>query len=111
VLGLPPSPGPAPLLECPQPVQSQSLLRPVSPVPAPSPYTGPTRGLAERREPASRPASPVRASRTSGRAPRQRPPAVPCTYQMALRSSTASQRVPLPSPPESFVPVLSDTGV
>ncbi|CAI7807065.1 unnamed protein product [Closterium sp. NIES-53] len=40
VLGLPPSPGPAPPFECPQPVQSQSLLQPVSPLPAPSPYTG-----------------------------------------------------------------------
>ncbi|CAI7748866.1 unnamed protein product, partial [Closterium sp. NIES-53] len=108
VLGLPPSSGPAPSLECPHPVQSLSLLPPVSPLPAPSPYTGPTRGLAERREPASRPASPVRAARTSGRAPRQRPPAVPRTHQMALRPSTASQRVPLPSPPESSLPVLAD---
>ncbi|CAI7836567.1 unnamed protein product [Closterium sp. NIES-53] len=80
VLGLPPSSGPAPSLECPQPVQTLSLLPPVSPLPAPSPYTGPTGGLAERREPASRPASPVRAARTSGRAPRQRPPAVSRTH-------------------------------
>ncbi|CAI7910005.1 unnamed protein product [Closterium sp. NIES-54] len=108
VLGLPPSGGPAPSLECPDPVQSLSLLPPVSSLPAPSPYTGPTGGLAERREPASRPASPVRAARTSGRAPRQRPPAVPRTHQMALRPSTASQRVPLPSPPESSLPVLAD---
>ncbi|CAI7804698.1 unnamed protein product [Closterium sp. NIES-53] len=49
--------------------QSQSPLQPVSPLPAPSPYAGPTRGLAERREPASRPASPVRTTRTSHRAP------------------------------------------
>ncbi|CAI7915573.1 unnamed protein product [Closterium sp. NIES-53] len=42
VLGLPPSTGPAPPLECPQPVQSQSELHPVSPLPSPSPYTGPT---------------------------------------------------------------------
>ncbi|CAI7812770.1 unnamed protein product [Closterium sp. NIES-54] len=49
VLGLPPSPGPAPPFECPQPVQSQSQLHPVSPLPAPSPYTGPTGDLAERR--------------------------------------------------------------
>ncbi|CAI7908443.1 unnamed protein product [Closterium sp. NIES-54] len=48
VLGLPPSPGPAPPLESPQPVQSQSLFQPVSPLPAPSSYTGPTGGLAER---------------------------------------------------------------
>ncbi|CAI7742119.1 unnamed protein product, partial [Closterium sp. NIES-54] len=81
---------------------------PVSPLPAPSPYTGPTGGLAERREPASRPASPVRAARTSGRARRQRPPAVPRTHQMALRPSPASQRVPLPSPPASSLPFLAD---
>ncbi|CAI7737005.1 unnamed protein product [Closterium sp. NIES-53] len=69
VLRLPPSPSPDPPLECPQPVQSQSLLRPVSPLPAPSPYTGPTGGLAERRAPASRPAC------TSRRTSRPRPPA------------------------------------
>ncbi|CAI7777595.1 unnamed protein product, partial [Closterium sp. NIES-53] len=108
VLGLPPSTGPAPPFECPQPVQSQSQLQPVSPLPAPSPYTGPTGGLAERREPASHPASPVRNARTSRRAPRPRPPAVPGTHQMALRPSTAPLRVPLPSPPESSLPVLAN---
>ncbi|CAI5533090.1 unnamed protein product, partial [Closterium sp. Naga37s-1] len=108
VLGLPPSTGPAPPLECPPPVQSQSQLQPASPLPAPSPYTGPTGGLAERREPASRPASPVRVARTSGRAPRPPPPAVPGTHQMALHPSTAPLRVPLPSPPESSLPVLAD---
>ncbi|CAI7886471.1 unnamed protein product [Closterium sp. NIES-54] len=108
VLGLPPSTGPAPSLECPQPVQSPSLFQPVSPLPAPSPYTGPTGGLAERREPASRPASPVRATSTSGRALRQRPPAVPRTHKMALRPSTASHRVPLPSLLASSLPVLAD---
>ncbi|CAI7775708.1 unnamed protein product [Closterium sp. NIES-53] len=108
VLGLPLSTGPAPPLACPQPVQSQSQLQPASPLPAPSPYTGPTGGLAERREPASRPASPVRAARTSRRAPRPRPPAVPGTHQMALRPSTAPLRVPLPSPLESYLPVLAD---
>ncbi|CAI7823613.1 unnamed protein product, partial [Closterium sp. NIES-53] len=108
VLGLPPSPGPAPPLECPQPVQSQSSLQPVSPLPAPSPYAGPTGGLAERREPASCPALPVRTTRTSHRAPRPRPPAVPGTHQMTLRPSTAPLRVPLPSPPESSLPVLAD---
>ncbi|CAI7780099.1 unnamed protein product [Closterium sp. NIES-54] len=99
VLGLPPSPGPAPPFECPQPVQSQSLLQPVSPLPAPSPYTGPTGGLAERRAPASRPASPARPACTSRRTSRLRPPAVPGTHQMALRPSTAPLRVPLPSLP------------
>ncbi|CAI7793846.1 unnamed protein product [Closterium sp. NIES-54] len=108
VLGLPPSTGPAPPLACPQRVQSQSQLQPASPLPVPSPYTGPTGGLAERREPASRPASPVRSARTSRRAPRLRPPTVPGTHLMALRPSTAPLRVPLPSPPESSLPVPPD---
>ncbi|CAI7859374.1 unnamed protein product [Closterium sp. NIES-54] len=108
VLGLPPSRGPAPSFACPQPFQSQSLLQPVSPLPAPSPYTGPTGGLAERRAPASRPASLARPSCTSRRTSRPRPPAVPGTHQMALRPSTASLRVPLPSPPESSLPAFPD---
>ncbi|CAI7829426.1 unnamed protein product, partial [Closterium sp. NIES-54] len=81
---------------------------PTSPLPAPSPYTGPTGGLAERREPASRPASPVRAARTSGHGSRQRPPPVPGTHRMSLRPSTAPLRVPLPSPPASSLPALAD---
>ncbi|CAI7732660.1 unnamed protein product [Closterium sp. NIES-54] len=108
VLGLPPSLGPAPPFECPQPVQSQSLLQPVSPLPAPSPYTGPTGGLSERRAPASRPASPARPACTSRRTSRPRPPAVPGTHQMALRPSTAPLRVPLPSPPASSLPAFPD---
>ncbi|CAI7753059.1 unnamed protein product, partial [Closterium sp. NIES-53] len=108
VLGLPPSTGYAPPLAFPQPVPSQSQLQPASPLPAPSPYTGPTGGLPERCEPTSRPASPVRAARTSRRAPRSRPPAVPGTHQMALRPSTAPLRVLLLSPPESSLPVLAD---
>ncbi|CAI5996763.1 unnamed protein product [Closterium sp. NIES-64] len=108
VLGLPPSTGPAPPLECPQTVQSRSQLVPPSPLPAPSPYTGPTGGLAERREPASRPASPVRAARTSSRAPRPYPLAVLGTHQMGLRHSTSPLRVPLPSPPKSSLPILTD---
>ncbi|CAI7746998.1 unnamed protein product [Closterium sp. NIES-53] len=108
VLGLPPSPRPAPPFECPQPVQSQSLLQPVSPLPAPSPYTGPTGGLAERRAPASRPASPARPACTSRRTSRPRPPAVPGTHQMALHPSTAPLRVPLPSPPASSFPAFPD---
>ncbi|CAI5971597.1 unnamed protein product, partial [Closterium sp. NIES-64] len=73
VLGLTPPPPP---LEGPQPVRSQPQLQPASPLPAPSPYAGPTGGLTERREPASRPASPVRTERASGRGSRQRPPPV-----------------------------------
>ncbi|CAI5536128.1 unnamed protein product, partial [Closterium sp. Naga37s-1] len=83
-------------------------LQPASPLPGPSPYTGPTGGLTERREPESRSASPVRAARTGRRVPRQRPPAVPGTHQMSLRLSTAPQRVPLPSPPASSLPALPD---
>ncbi|CAI7924713.1 unnamed protein product [Closterium sp. NIES-53] len=110
VLGLPPSTGRAPPLACPPTVQTQSQLQPASPLPAPSPYTGPTGGLAERREPASRPASPVCAARTSRCALRPRPPAVLVTHQMALRPSTAPLRVPLPCPPGSSLPVLADPG-
>ncbi|CAI7916704.1 unnamed protein product [Closterium sp. NIES-54] len=104
VLGLPPSSGPAPSLECAPPVQSESQLQLTSALPAPSPYAGPTGGLAERREPESRPASPVSTSRTSRRAPRPRPPAVPGTHQMTLRPSTAPQRVSL----LSSLPALAD---
>ncbi|CAI7750854.1 unnamed protein product, partial [Closterium sp. NIES-54] len=93
---------------CPQPVPSQLQLQPTSPLPTPSPYTGPTGCLTERREPTSRPASPVRAARASGRGPRQRPPPVPGTHRMSLRLSTAPLRVPLPSPPESSLPALAD---
>ncbi|CAI7917119.1 unnamed protein product [Closterium sp. NIES-54] len=107
VLGLPSSPGPPPPLECPQPVPSQLQLQPASPLPAPSPYTSPTGGLAERREPASLPASSIRAARTSGRSSRQRPP-VSGTHRMSLRPSTAPLRAPLPSPPESSLPALTD---
>ncbi|CAI7851201.1 unnamed protein product, partial [Closterium sp. NIES-54] len=91
----------------PRPYFVPLLEQPVSPLPAPSPYAGPTGGLAERREPASRPTSPVRTTRTSRRAPRPRSPAVPGTHQMALRPSTAPLRVPLPSPLESSLPVLA----
>ncbi|CAI7777294.1 unnamed protein product [Closterium sp. NIES-54] len=108
VIGLPPSLSPAPSLECPPPVQSESQFQLVSPLPAPPPYAGPTGGLAERREPESHPPSPVRTARTCCRVPRQRPPAVPGTHPMALHPSTAPQRVPLPSPPDSSLPALAD---
>ncbi|CAI5482823.1 unnamed protein product [Closterium sp. Yama58-4] len=83
------------------PLSTGLPLQPGSPLPAPSPYTEQTGGLTERREPASRPASPVRTARTSRRVPRPRPPPVPGTHQMALRPSTAPQRVPPPFPPPS----------
>ncbi|CAI7870885.1 unnamed protein product, partial [Closterium sp. NIES-53] len=112
VLGSPlsPSPPPPPPFLSPLPVQSQSQLQPTSPLPGPSPYSGPTRGLTERREPESRsvspesrPASPVRTVR-AGRVSLPRLPPVPGTHSMTLRPSTASQRVPLPSPPASSLP-------
>ncbi|CAI7915910.1 unnamed protein product, partial [Closterium sp. NIES-54] len=91
----------------PQPYFVPLLEQPTSPLPTPSPYTGPTGGLTERREPASRPASPVCPARASGRGPRQRPPPVPGTHRMSLRLSTAPLHVPLPSPPESSLPALA----
>ncbi|CAI7917932.1 unnamed protein product [Closterium sp. NIES-54] len=110
VLGSPPSPGPPPPFLSPPPVQSQSQLQPAPPLPGPSPYSGPTRGLTERREPESRPvspasrsASPVRTVR-AGRVSRPRLPPVPGTHSMTLRPSSASQRVPLPSQPASSLP-------
>ncbi|CAI5483920.1 unnamed protein product [Closterium sp. Yama58-4] len=83
-------------------------LLPGSPLPAPSPYIEQTGGPAERREPASRPVSPVRTGRTGRRVPRPRPPAVPGTHLMALRPSSAPQRVPLPSPPASSLRYVPD---
>ncbi|CAI7807965.1 unnamed protein product, partial [Closterium sp. NIES-54] len=99
-------PPPPPTLESPPPVQSQP--QPASPLPAPSPYTGPTGGLTERRKPASRPASPVRTARASGRGSRQLPPPVPGTHRMSLRPSTAPLRALLPSPPVSSLPALAN---
>ncbi|CAI7744993.1 unnamed protein product, partial [Closterium sp. NIES-53] len=108
-LGSSPSPGPPPPpFLSPSLVQSQSQLQPASPLPGPSPYSGPTRGLTERREPESRPALPVRTAR-AGRVSRPRLPPVPGTHSMTLRPSTAPQRVPLPSPPASSLPDGPDT--
>ncbi|CAI7751664.1 unnamed protein product, partial [Closterium sp. NIES-53] len=88
----------------------RSQLHPASPLPGPSPYSGPTRGLTERREPESRPvspesrpASPARTVR-AGRASRPRLPPVLGTHYMTLHPSTAPQRVLLPSPPVSSLP-------
>ncbi|CAI7898153.1 unnamed protein product [Closterium sp. NIES-53] len=87
------------------PDQSQPPLQPASPLPAPSPYPEQTGGLTERREPASRPASPVRIGR---RVPRPRPPPVPGTHAMAFRPSSVPLRVPLPAPPESSLSAVRD---
>ncbi|CAI7846588.1 unnamed protein product, partial [Closterium sp. NIES-54] len=115
VLGLLPSTGPTPPLLRPPPVKSPSQLQPASPQPSPSPYSGPTSGLTERRETESQPVSPescpgssVRPVRTSRRIPHQCPPSIPDTHSMTLRPSTAPQRVHLPSPPASSLPALAD---
>ncbi|CAI7768470.1 unnamed protein product [Closterium sp. NIES-53] len=114
VLGLPPSPVPTPPFLSPPPLQSQLQLQLASPLRGPSPYSRPTRGLTECREPASRPvspesrpvspescsASPVRTFR-AGHVSRPRPPPVLGTHSMNLSPSTAPQRVPLPSSPAS----------
>ncbi|CAI7739080.1 unnamed protein product [Closterium sp. NIES-54] len=59
------------------------------------------RPLTERREPASRPVSPVRSAR---HVPRSCPPLVPGTHVMALRPSSVPLCVPLPHPPECSLP-------
>ncbi|CAI7733029.1 unnamed protein product [Closterium sp. NIES-54] len=91
----------------PRPYYVPLLQQPTSPLPGPSPYSGPTRGLTERREPESRPAShesrsesPVCTVRAGRRVSRPRPPPVPGTHSMTLCPSTAPQRVPLTSPPD-----------
>ncbi|CAI7847383.1 unnamed protein product, partial [Closterium sp. NIES-54] len=87
------------------PDQSQPPLQPTSPLPAPSPYTEQTGGLTERREPASSTASLVRTGRC---VPRPRPPPVPGTHAITLRPSSVPLHVPLPPPPESFLPAHLD---
>ncbi|CAI7899494.1 unnamed protein product [Closterium sp. NIES-53] len=62
-------------------------------------------GLTERREPASRPVSPVCTAR---RVPHSRPPPVPGIHTMALRPSSVPLCVPLPAPPESSLPEVPD---
>ncbi|CAI7856727.1 unnamed protein product [Closterium sp. NIES-54] len=94
----------------PPPVKSQSQLLPAPPLPGPSPYSSPTRGLTERREPESRPVSPASRSASpvrtvpAGRVSRPCLLPVQGTHSMRLRPSTASQRIPLPSPPTSSLP-------
>ncbi|CAI7784426.1 unnamed protein product [Closterium sp. NIES-53] len=91
--------------ERPRPYFSQSSLQPASPLPVPSPYTEQSGGFTERREPASRPVSPILTARS---APRSRPLPVPGTHTMALRPSSVPLRVPLPTPPESSLPEVPD---
>ncbi|CAI7828620.1 unnamed protein product, partial [Closterium sp. NIES-53] len=85
--------------------KSQPPLKPVSPLPAPSPYTEQAGGLTERREPAPHPSSPVRTGR---RVPRSPPPLVRGTHARALRPSSVPLHVPLPPPSESSLPANPD---
>ncbi|CAI7730142.1 unnamed protein product, partial [Closterium sp. NIES-54] len=87
----------------PRPYFIPLLQQPASPLPAPSPYAEQTGGLIERREPASRPASPVCMAR---RVPRPRPHPVPSTHAMALQPSCVQLRVPLSPPPASSLPTV-----
>ncbi|CAI7821082.1 unnamed protein product [Closterium sp. NIES-53] len=105
VLGTPPNAALTPPLLCPPLDQSQPPLQPASPLPAPSPYTEQSDGLSERREPASRPISPVR---TAHHVPRSRPPPVPGTHAMTLRPSSVPLRIPLPAPPQSSLLEVPD---
>ncbi|CAI7866616.1 unnamed protein product [Closterium sp. NIES-53] len=106
VLGVPSSTAFTPPLLCPPPDLSQPPLQPASPLPSPSPYTEQFGGLTERREPASRPVSPIRT--IARRVPRSRPPPVPGTHAMALRPSSLPLRVPLPAPLESSLPEVPE---
>ncbi|CAI7851559.1 unnamed protein product [Closterium sp. NIES-54] len=105
VLNVPSSTGLPPPFLCPPPDQSQPPLQPASLLPVPSPYTEQSGALTERREPASRPVSPIRTTR---HAPRLRPPPVPGTHTMALRPYSVPLCVPLPTPPESSLPEVLD---
>ncbi|CAI7844619.1 unnamed protein product, partial [Closterium sp. NIES-53] len=84
---------------------SQLPLPLASPLPAPSPYTEQSGSLTERREPVSHFVSPVCNAR---RIPRSRPPLVPVTHTITLRPSSVPLRVPLPAPPESSLPEVSN---
>ncbi|CAI7788128.1 unnamed protein product, partial [Closterium sp. NIES-54] len=89
----------------PRPYFAPLLQQPASPLPAHSPYTEQTDGLTERREPASRLASPVRTGR---RVPRPRFPPVPSLHAIALRPSSVPLCGPLLLPPKSSLPVVPD---
>ncbi|CAI7923228.1 unnamed protein product [Closterium sp. NIES-53] len=67
-----------------------------------------TGGLTERREPVSRPVSPVRSGRSGRRVPGSCQPAVPGTHFVVRRPSSLLQSVPLPSPPASSLPTVPE---
>ncbi|CAI7743901.1 unnamed protein product [Closterium sp. NIES-54] len=99
-----------PSLLSPPPHQTQPQLQLDSPHPASSSYSEQTNSFTERREPESRPASPVRAVRIGRRVPRPRPSLVPSTHIMALRPSSVPLRVPLPPPHAYSLPTVPGPG-
>ncbi|CAI5494872.1 unnamed protein product, partial [Closterium sp. Naga37s-1] len=96
--------GTTPPLLFPPTDQSQPQLLLGSPLPAPAPHTEVTEFCSERREPETRPSTPVRGHRVV----RPRAPAVPGTHRMALRPFSVPQRVVKLSPPASSLPHVPD---
>ncbi|CAI5484778.1 unnamed protein product [Closterium sp. Yama58-4] len=86
--------------------QSRLIFAPPSPSSLPPPDS--SGGLTERREPASRPVSPVRSGHTVRRVPRSGSPTIPGTHLVVRRPSSVPQSVPLPSPPASSLPHVPD---
>ncbi|CAI7761655.1 unnamed protein product [Closterium sp. NIES-54] len=107
VLGSPPSPGPPPPFLSPPPVQSQLQLQPAPPLPGPSPYSGPTRGLTERREPDSRPVSP--GSRSASPQQQQKLPTTPLIIE-ADEVQRPSRQVQVTVSDEEISGVTKDGG-
>ncbi|CAI7747471.1 unnamed protein product [Closterium sp. NIES-54] len=99
---------PPPLSSLPPP--GLVLCQPDSPLPTPSPYAEQTDSLTERREPESRPVSPVRVVCTGRRVPCLHPPPIPGTHIMALHPSSVPLLVPLWSPPASSLADGPDPG-
>ncbi|CAI7806027.1 unnamed protein product [Closterium sp. NIES-54] len=104
VLSLPSSTGLTPPLLCPPLDQSQPQLLLGSSLLAPAPHTEVTESLTERREPATRASTPIRARRVA----RPRPSIVPGIHVMELRPSSVPHRIALLSPPSSSLPVVPD---
>ncbi|CAI7855842.1 unnamed protein product, partial [Closterium sp. NIES-54] len=67
-----------------------------------------TGGLTERREPASRPVSPVHSGRSGRCVPCSCQPAVPGAHLVVRRPSSPPQSVPLPTPPASSLPTIPE---
>ncbi|CAI7902808.1 unnamed protein product [Closterium sp. NIES-54] len=110
VLSLPSSTGLPPSLLSPPPRQSQPLLQPDSPLPAPSPYAEQTESFTERCEPESRPAWPVHSARTGRRVPRLLPrPSPPGSSLLDVPDPESDfARAASPAVPRLLATVVSD---